>query len=173
MDDSVRDRFWKKVQKSDACWTWTAKKNKPGYGIFSFEKKRVLAHRMAWILSVGPIKKAMSICHHCDNPSCVNPAHLFQGTQTENTADRHRKGRTARGPKMSAMMRRNWQQNRASFSSVIGSNHPRSKLDEKKAKEARTMAAEGVSQRAIARHFLVSRTAIRFLLSGRSWKGAL
>lgn len=87
--------FWSKVAKAGAndCWPWTGCRMRSGYGQHSANGCRVLAHRRAWELTNGPIPAGKYVCHHCDNPSCCNPAHLFLGTQTDNMRDAAGKGR--------------------------------------------------------------------------------
>ena len=93
------DRFWARVDRSgDGCGEWQGPTAKSGYGQASYD----YAHRVAYALVYGPIPKGpgyhgFCVCHRCDNPRCCNPSHLFLGTQAENIADRHAKGRT-RGP---------------------------------------------------------------------------
>ena len=90
------DRFWAKVEKKDkdSCWEWTAYRDKDGYGQLGFiGKSPWKAHRISWFLHSGEIPAGMLICHHCDNPGCVNPNHLFLGTQTDNLQDASKKGR--------------------------------------------------------------------------------
>ncbi len=77
-----------------ACWEWTAATDKDGYGYFRLDKKHDRGHRVMWKWKVGPIPQGLSVLHSCDNPPCVNPAHLFLGTQHDNMADRDKKGRS-------------------------------------------------------------------------------
>ena len=97
----VADRFWKKVQKTDTCWLWTAGKDKCGYGQFmNAEKVCNQAHRFSWAIYNGDIPTGMCILHSCDRPECVNPDHLKLGTYQENMKERDRKKRNAWGEKM-------------------------------------------------------------------------
>jgi len=80
----------------DDCWEWLVAKNKDGYGRFRTNKKVTLAHRFSYAHYKNKgqlIPSNLCVCHHCDNPSCVNPNHLFLGTHKDNAQDRDRKGR--------------------------------------------------------------------------------
>lgn len=92
----VIDRFWSKVNKTETCWEWTAGLFHPnGYGQFCAKEIPHIrtAHRFSWFLHNGTIPTGMFVCHHCDNPKCVRPSHLFLGTNSDNMKDCYRKGR--------------------------------------------------------------------------------
>src|SRR3990167_1102674 len=86
-------RFYKKVRKLNRCWIWKGGKNKTGYGRFFFKNRLWSSHRCMWEMTNGDIPKGMNVLHRCDNPSCVNPEHLFLGTQKDNMSDCIKKGR--------------------------------------------------------------------------------
>jgi len=91
-----RERFWKKVSfdSDNDCWLWTASGNGRGYGRIKINGRNESAHRVAWEIYHGKtIPYGKVICHTCDNPRCVNPKHLFIGTQRDNVRDAVNKGR--------------------------------------------------------------------------------
>lgn len=128
------------------CWPWPGKIHRSGYGRTHYQGKCMNAHRAVWWRAFGD-PGSLQVLHRCDNRACVNPAHLFLGTTEENTADRHAKGRDARG-----------ERNR------------HAKLSEPQVREIRRRHAGGESRAALARAFGVEWTAISRAVSGRSWK---
>lgn len=86
-------RFYSKINKTDTCWLWLGTKGKSGYGAFWLNTKPVRAHRLSYVLKYGSFDQSLYVCHHCDNPSCVNPEHLFLGTNKDNMDDGYKKGR--------------------------------------------------------------------------------
>lgn len=108
MTMSFEKRFWAKVDRrgADECWPWTASVNNHGYGRISTTRAAgpVFAHRASYALANGALSEGQIVCHRCDNPRCVNPAHLYAGSYAQNTADmmsrgRHRSARITACPK--------------------------------------------------------------------------
>jgi hypothetical protein len=101
----LTSRKWKKDRLSNSvervtetgCWLWMGYCDKNGYGRVTLGRKNAQAHRHSYSEFVGPIPKDMYVCHRCDVPSCINPDHLFLGTQKQNMLDRDKKGRVASG----------------------------------------------------------------------------
>lgn len=93
MEYNVLERFWSKVQKTDSCWLWKGAKNQFGYGFFRLGSRNEVAHRVSYNWIKGEIPSGLLVLHTCDNPSCVNPDHLFIGTHSDNMRDMYRKKR--------------------------------------------------------------------------------
>lgn len=90
---TLLDRFLAKIQKTETCWLWTAMTNAGGYGRIKIGRKNEIASRVSYKIYKGAIPAGMLVLHHCDNPPCVNPEHLFLGTQADNMNDMYQKQR--------------------------------------------------------------------------------
>ena len=148
----VQERFWSKVRKAgpDECWIWTSTITNVGYGLFWCNKKQNSAHRMAWLLTHGPISDGLFILHSCDNRRCVNPSHLRTGTPLENMQDRDRKGRGVHH---------------------CGSQHSSSKLTEDQVKHIReTYDLKIMSMYKIAKEYNVHVMTIFDIIHRKIWK---
>lgn len=95
----VSDRFWEKVDKKGEfeCSNWTAALGTAGYGHFRLDGRCQTASRVSYLLAYGEIPDGLHVCHTCDNPACVNPGHLWLGTNDDNNRDKMDKGRQAKG----------------------------------------------------------------------------
>ena len=146
------ERFWSKVdiKGPDDCWLWLGSKLKQGYGRFRIKDHLVLAHRVAFELSCIKIPARMCVLHKCDTPSCVNPNHLFLGTQADNVHDCIQKGR---------------------FTRAVGEKYKRSSLTEEDILKIRSLREEiTISCRELAELYSVSKTAIEKIVTRQSWK---
>ena len=154
-------RFWAKVARGadDACWLWQAAKNERGYGRIGWGRKSqpALAHRVAWMLTRGPIPVGMRVLHRCDTPSCVNPAHLHLGTDADNVRDMLERGRS-------------WMQSNPERA-ARGSRNGMAKFTEAQVTAIRAdYAAGGQSIKGLARRHGVAEYAMRLLLKRRTWR---
>lgn len=91
----IDQRFWRHVEigGADDCWPWRGASTRQGYGTVRAGRSSTSAHRMAWLLTQGPIPDGLCVLHSCDNPPCCNPAHLWLGTASQHAQDSIRKGR--------------------------------------------------------------------------------
>lgn len=130
----------------DGCWLWDGCVTGNGYGAIRVEGAQIGAHRASYLAFKGEIPAGMCVCHRCDVPTCVNPAHLFLGTVQDNQADKTRKGRQARGRK-----------------------NGRAKLSAEKVREIFAAHLLGESKKSIARRYEVSDTLVRLVLRREIW----
>lgn len=173
----LEQRFWPKVDKNGPvpahmphlgqCWLWKASKTPLGYGWIGMGGHRgkiERAHRVSYMLHFGTIPKGMEICHACDNPSCVNPSHLFLGSHDDNMADMATKGRwTPRSlPKGELHHLRKCPELAARGEACGGA-----KLTEEQVRMIRSSCR---SQRDLARELNVDRRTIAFVRQGKTWR---
>ncbi len=145
------ERFFINISRKphkDNCWIWGAAKNLKGYGITTVDLKSYAAHRYSWIIHFGQISSDQLVCHKCDNPSCVNPEHLFLGTQKDNIQDMLKKGR---------------QRNQ------FGEKNNKAKLTENDVQIIREKLKQGISQKKIGSEFGVSQSSIHRIKHNICW----
>lgn len=164
-------RFWSKVDKSPGhgpdgnCWEWTASRYKGGYGYLGVGGKLYLAHRISYAISKEPPSPSLCVLHTCDNPACVNPDHLFQGTHTDNMHDMKRKGRGRCGPSGDSHHSRTRPE-----CMPRGEQHWRAKLTVENVVEIRKRyAAGGCSCQKLAEEHGVSRGNIGCIIRRETW----
>jgi hypothetical protein len=147
----LKAAFWPNVITGprDTCWHWRKSVGSSDYGVLSWRGRAIPAHRVSLALALGrDIPDGAFVCHHCDNPRCFNPHHLFLGTHKDNMQDKARKGRT---PKFN------------------GDKGPRCKLTMEQAMQARYLRKTGVSAKQLAVQFGISLSSIKTLLANKSY----
>lgn len=142
---SVARPFDKCYDIVDGCWVWNRARNAGGYGSKGHDGKTWLAHRLSWLIHKGEIPEGFNVCHHCDNPPCVNPDHLFLGKQKQNMEDCAKKGR------------------RPCFKGI---NHPRRKFTERQVRQIR---ASKTPRRKLAERFGVAKSTIDHIIQRITW----
>jgi hypothetical protein len=173
--DAVAERFWSEVELGDECWRWTRGTAGTGYGAFRSERNRVYAHRFAYEDFFGSIPPGMFVCHHCDNPSCVRPSHLFVGTPSENVLDSVRKGRWNESH-LPGVLRRFAADREAGISrrraAASATATSRFLTDDDVRAIRAEYAAGGVTYQALARRYCVKKSTIWSALRKRNLRGA-
>ncbi len=149
---SVEARFTEKYVRRGMteCWPWTGSKDRFGRGYFYYEGKVTRAPRVAWTLHHGMrFPDGKDACHSCDNPSCVNPAHIWPGSESDNLRDAENKGRVPHR---------------------IGEEHVFAKLTEEQVRAIRVRHAAGEAKADLAREFAVNSTTVHGVIIRKSWK---
>jgi len=155
-------RFKSKVNTSGSCHTWTGSVDDSGYGTFRFNGKTHKAHRVAWRIYFGPIPDGLCVCHSCDNPPCVNPDHLWLGTNTDNIHDKERKGRGNQPSGAKSTMHR--------YPGLVrGIRNPNAMLNDEKVREIRLKSVSR-THASVAAEYGVRPCTIQSICYRRSWK---
>ena len=133
------------------CILWEKGKSKAGYGQIRIKGKLFYVHRLVLAKKLGrPIHKGCCSCHNCDNPSCINPEHLFEATQKENIADMCKKGRFV--------------------NLIIGENNPHAKLSKKQVIKLRQMYKFGKSTKELSKIFGIVQRTVQQIIAYELWK---
>jgi hypothetical protein len=140
--------FESKVIKKDGCWDWVGVVDKDGYGLFPSGYHRTMrANRFSFLMHYGDLPKNILVCHHCDNPRCTNPEHLFLGTAKINSMDAKNKKRT-----------------------TLGSKNAQTKLTENDVLEIRRLLTTYIQSKEICLKYDISSTTLNNIKTGKSWK---
>lgn len=141
------------IQGEDDCWLWLGAQSGNGYGRLEFEGRYQQAHRVSYQIHCEPIPEDYNVLHTCDNRICVNPKHLFPGTQQDNVDDMVNKGRDSFGGERPK----------------YGVEHPGTFFTEDQVREIKWMLNEGYTHKFIGEYFGVARQTITNINLGRSW----
>ena len=141
--------LWAKIAPgpADCCWEYTGQRNLDGYGVFKYQAKNRMAHRMAYQFAKGEPPKGMLVRHACDNPACCNPNHLSLGSDKDNADDRNSRGRQAKG-----------------------SRNGSSKLIESQIIEIRSLLAKGTTVKAVAQRFGLGLSTVYAIKTRKAWR---
>lgn len=151
IDDSVKARFWSKVdvRGPDDCWEWKGRPTKYGYGVLGVGPKVRRAHRVSWVIEHGSLSDEDHVLHRCDNRICVNPRHLWLGDNAANVADRVAKGRSG---------------------TVDSELHHAAKLTRSDVRRMRSLIEQGYRQVDLADQFNVSQATVSRVKRRAIWK---
>lgn len=138
---SVSEFFYLSKVSESGCWLWSKYRNNGGYGVLSWNGKKYKTHRLSWKLYFGEIPDGLNVLHACDTPACINPHHLFLGTQEENVKDCAIKGRIVSSPR-------------------FGEENPMTKFSDEQVRRLRRLYADGIRQHNLADIFGMSRMTV-------------
>ncbi len=162
-DRSIR-LFFRHVRISpchdDGCWLWVGKTNGCGYGQYVIDKKPYPAHRYSWAIVNGDPDRNLLVCHRCDNPSCVNPGHMFLGTDADNLRDAKNKGRMRGNPNLY----------RKRLACQVGMLNHNNRLTEGQVMEIRELYRLGNGRTDLAKQFSISSAQIIRIVRRVQWK---
>ena len=147
---NIGDWFWQRVDQSggpNACWPWSGMRYPAGYGRFKLGKRYIIAHRTAYFLTYDIDPGESVVCHHCDNPPCCNPRHLFLGDHSANMLDRQQKGQY-----------------------LSGENHPLARLSQQDVIAIKARLAAGETALEVSRDYPVYTSTISSIRDGKTWK---
>ena len=145
---SLQSRFWARIRKTRGCWQWVGLTDEDGYGRIGVKRTMLGAHRVSWEFHRGAIPEGLCVLHTCDNPACMNPDHLFLGTNQENTHDRYLKGRSA-----------------------AGENNGNAKLSRQEVRDIRKLSSTGrCTRKELASRFNVTSKMIGYIVRRQNWR---
>jgi hypothetical protein len=156
---TLKEEFFSRLVAGDVedCWPW--KDHEQGYGQMMFNHESYSAHRLSWEFHRGPVPSGIHVLHHCDNPPCCNPAHLFLGTNLDNMTDKVSKGRQAKGGAV-----------RKNHSHLHGEKIGTAKITAETVMEIRRLDAAGKHPAKIAKEVGVVERYVPLIASGKCWK---
>lgn len=164
-------RFLSKITVSKSgCWDWKGSKNKKGYGAFHVGGSVMLAHRVSYSLFNSNDPLELLTCHTCDNPGCVNPDHLFLGTNQDNMIDMHKKNRGNRPAGNRHYAKTSPLRTTFGKNPLIGEDAFGSKLKAEYVTEIRKLKKSGVSTREICNTYSIHRVTLYDLIHRRTWR---
>ncbi len=148
LEDIRQNLFWPKVDKQgpNQCWPWNAYRDRDGYGFFNIFDSSRKAHRVSYVIHYGELDPSLMVCHTCDNPSCVNPRHLWAGTSRQNIDDMVAKERALRGVR-----------------------NPKAKLTAAEVRRIVQLSKTGLFGTTIARMMGCLQVTVSSILTGRQW----
>jgi len=141
------------IVDENGCWIYQGalKKTSHQYGWVAYKGTQMNAHRASWIETNGEIPVGLNVCHKCDVPQCINPEHLFLGTQRENVLDM-------------------WEKGRHPSINIGGEKHPGAKVTLEQVREIRFMLSQNIAQRVIGKKFNLSQPAISDIKNKKRWQ---